>query len=73
MELYCYTIGQASQMLQISETTIRRRIKDGTIPRLKICGKILIPASFFEQLKEGGQTNNLLTADIKNIEIERKI
>lgn len=48
-EPVCYTIGQASQMLQVSESTIRRRIHEGIMPRTKICGKILIPAYFFKE------------------------
>ena len=49
MELAYYTLSQASCMLQISEVTIRRKIKAGLIPKARFCGKILIPAWFFKE------------------------
>ncbi len=52
MDFAYYTVSQASQMLQISERTIQRRIKDGLIPKANFCGKILIPAWFFRQAYE---------------------
>lgn len=57
MEQAYYTIGQASQMLQIAESTIYKKLKDGSIPRAKFCGKVLIPAYFFKQ----GYEENALT------------
>lgn len=48
MEQAYYTLHQASQLLQLSEVTIRRKIKAGLIPKAVFSGKILIPASFFE-------------------------
>lgn len=48
-EVAYYTLGQASKILQMSETTIRRRINSGEIPKAKFCGKILIPAWFIKQ------------------------
>jgi excisionase family DNA binding protein len=44
-----YTIAQATKILQISESTIRRGMKNGDIPRAKFCGKVLIPAWFVKQ------------------------
>jgi excisionase family DNA binding protein len=44
-----YTIDQAVKILQISESTIRRGMKNGRIPRAKFCGKVLIPAWFIKQ------------------------
>jgi len=44
-----YTLSQASKLLQISERTIQRRIKDGLIPKANFSGKVLIPAWFFKQ------------------------
>ena len=44
-----YTIDQATKILQISESTIRRGMKNGDIPRAKFCGKVLIPAWFIKQ------------------------
>lgn len=49
MDFAYYTMSQASQMLQISERTIQRRIKEGLIPKANFCGKVLIPAWFFKQ------------------------
>lgn len=55
MEQAYYTLEQAKQMLQVSESTIRRAMKRGEIPRAKFSGKILIPAWFFKQALEGGK------------------
>ena len=52
-----YTIDQAVKILQISESTIRRGMKSGNIPRAKFCGKILIPAWFINQGFEKGENN----------------
>jgi excisionase family DNA binding protein len=48
-EVAYYTLEQAKEILQISESTIRRGIKNGDIPKAKFCGKILIPAWFINQ------------------------
>ncbi|MDF2907148.1 MAG: Helix-turn-helix domain [Herbinix sp.] len=54
-EIAYYTLEQAVKILQVSESTLRRGIKRGEIPRAKFCGKVLIPAWFIEQgFKEGG-------------------
>lgn len=55
MERIVYTTKEACDLLRISESTLRRRIKDGTIPREVWCGKVLIPAWFFENIKNGKQ------------------
>lgn len=47
-EVAYYTLQQATKILQVSEATIRRGIKNGDIPRAKFCGKVLIPAWFIE-------------------------
>ena len=52
-----YTIAQAKQILQVSETTIYRKIKDGSIPKAKFCGKVLIPAWFINQGYKKGECN----------------
>lgn len=44
-----YTLSQASEVLQISESTIRRRINSGEIPKARFSGKVLIPAWFIKQ------------------------
>jgi len=49
MQQAYYTLKQAERILCVSEATIRRRIKDGLIPRANFCGRILIPAWFMEQ------------------------
>lgn len=55
-EIAYYTLEQASKILQISDATIRRRIKTGEIPRARFCGKILIPAWFIKQGFEKEET-----------------
>lgn len=57
-ELAYYTLEQASKILQISESTIRRGMKKGDIPRAKFCGKVLIPAWFIKQGFERDSDNN---------------
>lgn len=52
-----YTLQQATKILQVSESTIRRGIKRGEIPRAKFCGKVLIPAWFIKQGFEKGECN----------------
>lgn len=52
-----YTLQQATKILQVSESTIRRGIKKGEIPRAKFCGKVLIPAWFIRQGFEKGENN----------------
>ena len=54
-EVAYYTLEQASKILQISESTIRRGMKKGDIPRAKFCGKVLIPAWFIKQGFEKGK------------------
>lgn len=49
MEQAYYTLKQSSEILCISEATIRRRIKEGIIPKANFCGRILIPAWFIKQ------------------------
>lgn len=44
-----YTLNQVCKMFQISESTARRMLRDGTMPRFKYCGKVLVPAWFVEQ------------------------
>ena len=52
-----YTLTQATKILQLSESTIRRGIKNGDIPKAKFCGKILIPAWFINQGFRKGECN----------------
>lgn len=60
-EVAYYTLTQSSQILQISEATIRRGMKKGEIPRAKFCGKILIPAWFIKQGFEKEESNAIRT------------
>ena len=56
-EIAYYTLEQATKILQLSESTLRRGIKRGEIPKAKFCGKILIPAWFFKEgFEKGGTT-----------------
>jgi len=45
------TISQAQKILSMSRPTINRRIKSGEIPSVRLGGRVLIPAEFFEALK----------------------
>ena len=47
-----YTISEAKNILRISRTTLYRRLCSGEIPSVKIGGRVLIPASFFNQLTQ---------------------
>ncbi|MDF2510432.1 MAG: Helix-turn-helix domain [Herbinix sp.] len=49
MEYEYYTLSQVSERFQVSEATIRRRIKEGKIPKAHFCGRILVPAWFVKQ------------------------
>jgi predicted DNA-binding transcriptional regulator AlpA len=49
MEQAYYTIKQATQLLQLSQTSIYDGIRKGNIPTASFCGKKLIPAWFFKQ------------------------
>ena len=41
------TVSELAEELKISQATIRRRIKDGTIKALKLFGIIRVPVSQF--------------------------
>jgi len=60
MEQAYYTLEQSCKILQLSEATIKRKMKTGLIPRARFCGKILIPSWFF---KEGFEKES--SAEIK--------
>jgi len=45
------TISQTQKILNISRPTVQRRIKSGEIPSVRLGGRVLIPAEFFEALK----------------------
>ena len=45
------TISQAQKILTLSRPTIQRHIKSGEIPAVRLGGRVLIPAEFFEALE----------------------
>jgi excisionase family DNA binding protein len=47
------TVEEAAKRLRVSESTINRRIKAGTIPTVPGLGRSLIPASAVKELLEG--------------------
>jgi excisionase family DNA binding protein len=58
-----YTIEEASSILRVSRITIYRKRKIGEIKTIKFGRRVLIPASFLEQLetnKSSDQLNTLL-------------
>lgn len=58
MEQAYYTVKQAIPILQMSEQSIQRKVKQGLIPRAEWSGKILIPAWWIEK---GGQIQAVST------------
>lgn len=64
LERQYYTLREACEMLCISESTLRKGINTGKIPKAPFCGKILIPAWFVKQ----GSTNPIN----ENIEIDNQ-
>lgn len=57
MEQVYFTLKQATKLLQVSESTIRRGIKKGDIPKARFCGKVLIPSWFFKEAQTGRKEN----------------
>jgi excisionase family DNA binding protein len=45
-----YTIAEAATILRVSRMTVNRRLRDGTIKKIKIGKRVLIPDSFFAAL-----------------------
>ena len=43
-----YSVTEAAKLMSISESALRRLIKAGEVPSVRLGGKILIPASFLE-------------------------
>ena len=44
------TITQALAILNVSRPTLYRHIKNGKIPAVRLGGRVLIPADFFDEL-----------------------
>jgi excisionase family DNA binding protein len=51
MEQFC-TIRQTQEIMHISRPTLYRHIKSGEIPAVRVGGRVLIPASFLQELEE---------------------
>ena len=45
------TITQALAILNVSRPTLYRHIKNGKIPAVRLGGRVLIPADFFDELR----------------------
>jgi len=45
-----HTVPEVARVLRVSERTVARRVRDGTIRSIKIKGRRLIPASEFKRL-----------------------
>ena len=43
-----YSVPEAAKLMSISESALRRLVKSGEVPSVRLGGKILIPASFLE-------------------------
>jgi excisionase family DNA binding protein len=43
-----YTIPEAAEALRISSRSVRRRIAEGTLPTVRIGGRLLIPRKALE-------------------------
>lgn len=49
-----YTRREAAEVLGVSESTIKRRIRDGSLPTVKLGGKVVrLPARVIDQLAAG--------------------
>ena len=51
MDQKFFSIRQAADVLLISKVTVWRKIQEGEIPSARIGRRVLIPAEFFEKLK----------------------
>lgn len=51
---FCYTILEAAQALGVSDQTIARRIKDGSLQATRLGKRLLLPASEIEKFGKVG-------------------
>jgi excisionase family DNA binding protein len=51
MYQFC-TIKQTQEIMNISRPTLYRHIKSGEIPAVHVGGRVLIPASFLQELED---------------------
>jgi len=47
-----YTIAEVGQLLGLSENSVRKAIREGTIPHKRIGGRVLIPVKAFHEEME---------------------
>jgi excisionase family DNA binding protein len=47
-----YTVQEAMKELHLSLSTVRRFIKEGKIPSVRIGGRVLIPVAYFDILEQ---------------------
>ncbi|MGO1735837.1 MAG: helix-turn-helix domain-containing protein [Leucobacter sp.] len=47
-----YTVAEVAQMLGRTENAIRLAIRDGAMPSERIAGRVMIPASYIEELQK---------------------
>jgi len=45
-----YTVAEVVEILGVSRITVLRRIKDGTIPSIRLGRRVLIPAEYVDEL-----------------------
>ncbi|MER3480881.1 MAG: DNA-binding protein [Meiothermus sp.] len=55
-----YTVAEVVEILGVSRITVLRRVRDGTIPSIRLGRRVLIPAEYVDELlkkwrKEGGE------------------
>jgi excisionase family DNA binding protein len=55
MQQFC-TIRQTQEIMNISRPTLYRHIKSGEIPAVRVGGRVLIPASFLQELENKAWT-----------------
>lgn len=55
MEQQYFTVKQTAELLGVSISTVRRRIRDGTFSTYKYFGRPLIPRKY---IFEGSETNS---------------
>jgi excisionase family DNA binding protein len=49
-EVLAIDVPRAAQVLHLSAKTVRRRIKDGTLPSVKIGGRVRVPVDALRKL-----------------------
>jgi excisionase family DNA binding protein len=60
MHQFC-SIKQVQEIMNLSQPTLYRHIKSGEIPAVRIGGRVLIPASFIQELEDRTRAPKQLT------------